>query len=123
MDKPVKQQVRDLLYQRDHDRLVELCEENRKIWTELRFRLFDMDEKIRREQSEKAMIAARIALLTPREQEVMNLVVVGKANKVIAVDLGLSQKTVEFHRAHIMEKMQAESLAELVRLISKYSQN
>ena len=47
MDKTVKQQVRDLLYQRDHDRLVELCEENRKVWTELRFRLFDMDEKIR----------------------------------------------------------------------------
>ena len=47
MDKTVKQQVRDLLYQRDHDRLVELCEENRKIWTELRFRLFDMDDKIR----------------------------------------------------------------------------
>ncbi len=47
MDKTVKQQVKDLLYQRDYDRLVELCEENRKIWTELRFRLFDMDEKIR----------------------------------------------------------------------------
>jgi hypothetical protein len=47
VDKTVKQQVRGLLYQRDHGRLVELCEENRKIWTELRFRLFDMDEKIR----------------------------------------------------------------------------
>jgi len=46
VDKTVKQQVRDLLYQRDYNRLIELCEENRKIWTELRFRLFDMDEKI-----------------------------------------------------------------------------
>jgi hypothetical protein len=47
VDKTVKQQVRELLYQRDHDRLIELCEENRKNWIELRFRLFDMDEKIR----------------------------------------------------------------------------
>ena len=47
MNKTVKQQVKALLYQRNHSRLVELCGENRKIWTELRFRLFDMDEKIR----------------------------------------------------------------------------
>jgi len=54
--------------------------------------------------------------LTPREREVMTLVVAGKANKVIAMDLGLCEKTVEVHRAHAMRKMEAESLAELVRL-------
>jgi hypothetical protein len=47
MYKTMKQQVRDLLYQKDYDQLVELCEKNRKVWTELRFRLYDMDEKIR----------------------------------------------------------------------------
>jgi two-component system response regulator FixJ len=54
--------------------------------------------------------------LTPREKEVMSDVVRGHANKVIAIDLGLSQRTVEIHRARVMEKMQARSLAELVRL-------
>ena len=46
----------------------------------------------------------------------MDLVIAGKANKVIAADLGLSPKTVEVHRAHVMKKMQADSLADLVRL-------
>jgi hypothetical protein len=47
MDKSVKQQVRRLLYERDHNRLIELCEQNRHVWNELRFRLYDIDEKIR----------------------------------------------------------------------------
>ena len=47
MDISVKQQVRDFLYQRDHNRLIELCEQNRHFWNELRFRLYDMDERIR----------------------------------------------------------------------------
>jgi FixJ family two-component response regulator len=54
--------------------------------------------------------------LTPREREVMKLVVAGKANKVIAADLQLSQRTVEIHRAHVMEKLGANSLAHLVRM-------
>ena len=54
--------------------------------------------------------------LTPREKEVMGAVVRGHANKVIAMDLELSQRTVEIHRARVMEKMRAHSLAELVRL-------
>jgi len=61
-------------------------------------------------------IRARVAGLTPREREVMALVTQGKANKVIAADLDLSQRTVEIHRAHVMEKMGANSLAHLVRM-------
>jgi len=61
-------------------------------------------------------VRGRIATLTPRETEVMQLVVQGKANKVIATDLRLSQRTVEIHRARVMEKMQADSLAQLVRM-------
>ena len=62
-------------------------------------------------------IGARISTLTPREREVMALVTQGKANKVIAADLNLSQRTVEIHRAHVMEKMGANSLAHLVRMV------
>ncbi|HEU4530148.1 MAG TPA: response regulator transcription factor [Steroidobacteraceae bacterium] len=62
-------------------------------------------------------IRARIASLTPREQEVLTMVAQGKANKVIAADLDLSQRTVEIHRAHVMEKMGANSLAHLVRMV------
>ena len=62
-------------------------------------------------------IRARIASLTPREQEVLTMVTQGKANKVIAADLELSQRTVEIHRAHVMEKMGANSLAHLVRMV------
>jgi two-component system response regulator FixJ len=54
--------------------------------------------------------------LTPRERQVMDLVVDGGANKVIAIDLGLSERTVEIHRAKVMEKMGARSVAHLVKL-------
>jgi FixJ family two-component response regulator len=62
-------------------------------------------------------IKARMASLTPRESEVLRLVTSGKANKVVGAELGVSQRTVEIHRAHVMEKMQARSLAELVRMV------
>jgi FixJ family two-component response regulator len=61
-------------------------------------------------------IRKQFASLTPREQEVLSLMVQGKANKGMAVDLGLSQRTVEIHRAHVMEKMEARSIAQLVRM-------
>lgn len=61
-------------------------------------------------------ILARLQRLSPRERQVMELVVQGKLNKQIAAELGLSPKTVEVHRAHVMNKMEADSLAELVRL-------
>jgi FixJ family two-component response regulator len=64
----------------------------------------------------RAEIAARVAALTPREREVMLLVAEGRPNKVVATRLGLSTRTVEVHRAKAMEKMQARSLADLVRM-------
>ena len=67
--------------------------------------------------SNRARIQARIAALSPREQEVLAQVTQGKINKVIAAELALSQRTVEIHRAHIMEKMGANSLAHLVRMV------
>jgi len=65
---------------------------------------------------EKDRIHARLAALTPREMQVLRLVTLGNSNKVIAADLGVSQRTVEIHRAHLMEKMGARSLAHLVRM-------
>jgi two-component system response regulator FixJ len=66
---------------------------------------------------ERDSIRAHIADLTPREKEVLDLVTAGKANKVIAGDLDVSQRTVEIHRARVMEKMGASSLAHLVRMV------
>ena len=74
------------------------------------------DEKNREEQAVRAELAARLALLTPREHEVMDMVTQGKSNKEIANALGVTPKTVEAHRAKVMDKMQAASLAELVRM-------
>lgn len=81
----------------------------------------EVDISKRQEYAEIDDIAKRMARLTPREIEIMNLVVVGKLNKVIAGQLDISPKTVELHRAKIMEKMRARSLAELVRLVITYN--
>src|SRR5262252_2167344 len=70
-----------------------------------------------RDQASLAETAAsRIAQLTTRERQVLELLVAGRANKVIAYELDISPRTVEIHRAHLMEKMQARSLSDLVRL-------
>ena len=66
--------------------------------------------------SERTVAQERIERLTPREREVMELVVKGAANKVIAQDLRLSQRTVEIHRSRVMEKLEVRTLADLVRL-------
>ncbi|HEY6643691.1 response regulator transcription factor [Povalibacter sp.] len=63
-----------------------------------------------------ADIRRRFESLTPREQDVIKLVVDGRANKVIAIDLGLSERTIEIHRANVMEKMGARSIAHLVKM-------
>jgi two-component system response regulator FixJ len=62
-------------------------------------------------------IRARLDTLTPREREVLQLLAQGRQNKVMAAELGLSQRTVEIHRAHVMEKMGAGSVAQLVRMV------
>lgn len=69
----------------------------------------------RPEIPEYSSLAERFALLTSREKEVMERVVAGKLNKEIAYELGISLKTVELHRSHVMQKIKAKSLAELVK--------
>ena len=76
----------------------------------------ELDGQNRAELHEAALIRERFDSLTPREREVFQLVTDGKANKVMAGDLGVSQRTVEIHRARVMEKMGAKSLAQLVRM-------
>lgn len=75
------------------------------------------DSMNRKALDEGHQIAERYESLTPREREVLALVTQGKANKVMAGDLGVSQRTVEIHRARVMEKMGANSLAQLVRMM------
>jgi FixJ family two-component response regulator len=74
---------------------------------------------LREERAELAEIRKRFESLTPRETEVLTLVVAGLLNKQIAGELGMSELTVKTHRAHVMEKTQAESLAHLVRMAEK----
>ena len=80
-------------------------------------RALEKDRGNREELKKRAQIRERRESLTPREREVLDLVTSGKANKVMAGDLGVSQRTVEIHRARVMEKMGAASLAQLVRMV------
>jgi len=74
---------------------------------------------LRRKQNEKKTLRTRLDTLTHREREVFSLVVSGMLNKQIAFDLGISEKTVKVHRAHVMDKMGAQSFADLVRFAEK----
>ncbi len=80
-------------------------------------RALEKDKTNRAQLHERDRIRERFESLTPREREVLALVTSGKANKVMAADLGVSQRTVEIHRARVMEKMGAASLAHLVRMV------
>ena len=73
------------------------------------------DRESRRDRAEVAGLRVRFDTLTPRERDVLRLVIQGRLNKQIAGDLGISEKTVKFHRGRVMEKTQAGSVAELVR--------
>jgi two-component system response regulator FixJ len=74
------------------------------------------DAESRHNLALRADVVRRLETLTPRERQVMDMVVDGSANKVIAIDLNLSERTVEIHRAKVMEKMGARSVAHLVKL-------
>jgi FixJ family two-component response regulator len=75
------------------------------------------DGELRKSLGEHSRIKAHLDTLTPREREVLDLMTQGKQNKAIGQDLGVSPRTVEIHRARVMEKMGAHSVAELVRMM------
>jgi len=75
------------------------------------------DAETHRRQAKKEAIAARVALLTPRQSQVMALMVSGETAKTTAATLGLSVKTVDYHRAKIMEAMQARNVVDLARMV------
>lgn len=79
----------------------------------------ERDRRVRQQQAEMAELRGRYESLTPREQEVMGLVVNGLLNKQVAAELGISEVTVKIHRAQVMQKMRADSLATLVRVSEK----
>ena len=82
-------------------------------------RAIETSRRLRADQAEHADLAQRHAALTGREREVLELVVTGMLNKQIAAALGIAEKTIKVHRARVMDKMRAASVAELVRLAEK----
>lgn len=81
------------------------------------FEAIAQDRQRRARDSERAAIAERLQRLTPREREVLDRIVAGQANKVIARELAISERTVELHRAHLLQKMGLRSVAQLVQAV------
>ncbi|MGD9765855.1 MAG: response regulator transcription factor [Candidatus Binatia bacterium] len=79
----------------------------------------DKSREAQRTRSESAELHGRIDSLTPRERQVLRFVIAGLLNKQIAYDLGISEVTVKVHRAHVMQKMKARSVADLVRIAER----
>lgn len=77
----------------------------------------EIDSERQEVRLERQEVQRRIDTLTPREREIMEMMVEGHANKVIAIDLDISQRTVEIHRSRVMQKMGTHSLAQLVRMV------
>ncbi|MEN8166629.1 MAG: response regulator transcription factor [Pseudomonadota bacterium] len=86
-------------------------------------RAIEMDAKQRGEASRLSDIRYRLSQLTPREREVLDLVVKGKRNKNISMELGITLSTVEAHRSRVMEKMEADSLSSLMRMMLSLEQD
>ena len=79
----------------------------------------EKDQRIRRSRTDLQMVEQRLARLTPREREVLTHIIAGQLNKQIAAVLGTVEKTIKVHRARVMEKMEAKSLADLVRMAER----
>ena len=84
---------------------------------DLVYQALEQDVDARRDRAAREMARERLGRLTDREREVLDHIVAGQANKVIAAELGLSEKTIEFHRSHLMKKSGAQSVAELVHRV------
>ncbi|HVY80451.1 MAG TPA: LuxR C-terminal-related transcriptional regulator, partial [Steroidobacteraceae bacterium] len=82
---------------------------------------FEKDRVLRDARASRADVQARLTALTPREREVLDLVVAGKMNKQIAAQLGAAEKTIKVHRGRVMSKMHVRSVAELVMLTAQIS--
>ena len=82
---------------------------------------FQRDAQIRRTRVQRLAVSGRLAALTDRERDVLRRVIEGKPNKIIAGELDISMKTVEFHRSKVMEKMGVDSVAALVQLTLGFS--
>ena len=79
----------------------------------------EKDRITRQANAKMVELQQRLAILTPREREVLSLVVFGKRNRQIAAELGTAEKTIKVHRAHVMTKLKVQSLAELVKLAER----
>ena len=85
-------------------------------------RALDQDRQRRARKADRALLRARFETLTPRERDVFGLIVTGLLNKQVGAELGAAEKTIKVHRARVMQKMEAGSLAELVRMADRLGQ-